>query len=124
MALTKEMISAGVQSHRASAITGTVRTGLTAAGTTIADAAAIPAAVNVFGTVAASTGAILPRGDIGDCVTVRNGGANALLVYPPSATGVINALSAGAGFSMATGKNCDFRCVSADGLTWIAVLSA
>jgi hypothetical protein len=124
MALTEQMVSSGIQSHRAQAINGFVATGLTSAGTGLADALALPAAINVFGTVAASSGARLPRAEAGDTVTVRNGGANALLVYPATAAGVINALSAGAGFSMATGKNAQFVCTSTTAQTWAVVLSA
>lgn len=124
MALAKEMISAGVQSHRAQATNGTVSVGLTAAGDSLATALALPSAVNVISTAAASTGARLPVGDLGDCVTVRNNGANAVLVYPPTAAGVVNALTAGAGFSVAAGRTADFRCVSGNGVNWIAMLSA
>jgi hypothetical protein len=124
MALIEQMVSSGIQSHRAQAISGFVAAGLVGAGTELADALALPAAINVFSTAAAGSGARLPRAEAGDTITVRNGGANALLVYPAVAAGVINALSPGAGFSMAAGKNAQFVCTSTTAQTWAVVLSA
>lgn len=124
MALIKQMVSAGIQSHRAQATLGSVATGLTAAGTNLATGLALKSAVNVFGTVAASTGAVLPVAGLSDEVVVNNGGANALLVYPATAAGTVGAGGAGVGFSVAAGKTASFKCVSTSGLVWIALLSA
>ena len=81
-----------------------VSSNLTAAGATLATATALPSMFNRVGTAAASTGVRLPEVDLGVIVTVRNDGANAVLVYPPTSSGVINALAAGAGFSLAAGS--------------------
>jgi subtilisin family serine protease len=80
----------------------------------------LPDAICVFTTVAASTGARLPaNADVGDQYIVYNGGANALLVYPPLA-GKINNLAANASLSVATTKAANFVCVAAG--QWIGVL--
>jgi hypothetical protein len=81
--------------------------------TTQATALQLGSDINVCSTVAASTGVILQAMNPGDEVIVRNGGANALLVYPPVG-GTINALSANAGYSVATATpNATIRCLSA-----------
>lgn len=87
-----------------SADTLSVAGNVTAAGSTLGTATALTALFNRVGTAALSTGVNLPNVDIGVVVTVRNDGANAVLVYPVNASGVINALSAGAGFSVASGS--------------------
>ena len=100
-------------------VMGDVVTGLTAAGSTQATALAISADANVFGTVASGTGAILSFSD-GARILVRNGGANALLVYAPVG-GTMNGSSNGS-LSIATTKNAEF--VSRDGKNWYSILSA
>lgn len=70
----------------------------------------------------ASTGVRLPAGvEPGDDLVVFNGGASTTLVYPATG-GVINALSANAGFSMAAGTRARF--IATSNLNWIALLSA
>jgi hypothetical protein len=118
--------------------------GLTAAGTTQATALLLPRDFNVFTTVAAGSGCILPYGEdqtvssqsvapagttvasvgtleVGDTITVVNRGANALLVYPQG-TGTIQGGSAGAGFSIAVNKLADIRYVGSG--NFVANLSA
>ena len=99
-----------------------VATGLTAAGTTIADALLLDAVVNNLGTVASGTGVQLPADlDIGSEVIVRNGGASALLVYPPSATEAINAAADDAAVSVAVTEVATFHKVSAT--KWIGAVA-
>lgn len=100
MALQQRLVVAGTAAPQAQAIQGTVGNGLTALGTTQANALALPADVNYFTTVAAGTGTVLPAMNPGDSVNVYNKGANALLVYPPVGA-VINGLGANAGYSVA-----------------------
>ena len=100
-------------------VMGDVVTGLTAAGSTQATALAISADLNVFGTVASGTGAILTSSD-GARIIVRNGGANALLVYPP-VSGYMNDTQ-NATLSIGAGKNAAFY--SRDGVNWYSLLSA
>lgn len=77
--------------------------GLTATGANIGTAVALTNTVSAFATVAASTGATLPDLATGTKVTVLNGGANALSLYPINASGTINGGSAGAAISVAAG---------------------
>ena len=106
-----------------------VATALTATGSTQADALLLLREVSVFGTVAASTGAILhTTAEPGDEVQVFNGGANALAVYPQTGA-VINAGAANAAFSVPAGKVCRFTAYQANGrgvgtVNWIAHLGA
>lgn len=74
----------------------------TAAGTTQATATAITTEYTNFSTVAAGTGAVLPVSALGRCFTVKNSGANNLLVYPPS-TGIIDSNAANAGYIVPIG---------------------
>ena len=83
-------------------------TGLTATGSTQSTAFnLVNNALHEFTTVAASTGAILPVPEIPSVISIFNGGANALAIYPPSG-GSINggtmnsptALPAGAGVTL------------------------
>lgn len=97
----RKLVTAGIPGPAANAITGDVANSLTATGSTQATALQLQADINRFTTVAASTGAILPSMNPGDSCVVFNGGANALLVYPPVG-GTINALAANAGYSVST----------------------
>ena len=100
MSLQQRLVQAGLSAIQAQAIQGTVASGLIATGTTQANALPLGADNNAFATVAAGTGAILPAMNPGDDVTVYNGGANALLVYPPVG-GQIKGLGVNAGYSLA-----------------------
>lgn len=120
MTIQNKLVTLGMWSEAAEqVILGDVVTGLTAAGSSQATALAITADANVFGTVASGTGAILSYND-GARVLVRNGGANALLVYAPVG-GTMNGSSNGS-LSIATTKNAEF--VSRDGKNWYSILSA
>lgn len=100
---------------------------ITAAGSTQATATPLVSNLNVVTTVAASTGVTLPAGVApGEAVLVKNAGANALSVYPATASGVIAGGSAGAAVSLATTndktKNALFFCIGTD--TWSQFVSA
>lgn len=84
------------------AVAQAAATALTAAGTVITDALDLTSVFNHLTTVAASTGVQLWDAPIGAQITVINGGANALLVYPHSGAGTINGGVAGASVSVAT----------------------
>jgi 2-keto-3-deoxy-6-phosphogluconate aldolase len=104
-----------------------VATGLTATGSNLAGALVLNAAVNVVSTAAASTGVSLPANATpGTMIYVLNQGANALAVYPATATGTINAGSAGAAISLATTNYTTrsrlFVCTGAD--LWVQVGTA
>lgn len=120
MTIQNTLISLGMWGEIAEQVVcGEVVTALTAAGTNQATALPITASANIFGTVASGTGAVLAQ-TAGARVIVRNGGANALLVYAPVG-GSMNGTSNGS-LSIATTKNALF--VSADGINWYSILSA
>ena len=106
-----------------------VATALTATGSTQATALLVTSELSLFGTVAASTGAILPlNAEPGDELVVVNGGANALSVYPQTGA-TINGGSANAAFSVAAGKSARFTAYQVTGrgvgtVNWVALLSA
>lgn len=118
MTLASELMSAGQPARLAELIgQDAVSTPQTATGTTQATAFAIASKFTLFGTVGASSGAILPtRGR----VLVVNNGANALSVYPPVG-GNINGGTLNAAFSVTNAKSALFE---SNGLTWFAILSA
>ena len=79
-------------------------TGITAAGATLGTATALTTSFNLVSTVAAGTGVSLPAPTLaGWAVTIRNGGANTLNIYPNSATATINGGAAGTPITLATG---------------------
>lgn len=83
---------------------------VTATGTTTADAYVLKAGMTQFTTVGAGTGARIPTTDLapGDEFFVYNGGANALLVYPPTG-GTVNAAGVDAGNSLAAGAGALYK---------------
>ena len=98
--------------------------GLTALGNSQGTALSLPRDFNVFTTVGASTGGILPWGadqtptggvsgvdrglvEIGDSITVVNRGSNALSIYPQSGGNVQNG-GANTAFSVAANKVAQF----------------
>lgn len=113
MARNSKMISGGVSSVLATLLVGDLQS-VAAAGATQATAAQATGDNIIVTSAAAGTGIILagPAFSAGDSVQVANLGANAVLVYPPSG-GVINALAANAGFSVAAGKVAMFIARSA-----------
>jgi hypothetical protein len=122
MALAARMLVSGLSAVQCQAIQGTTANNLTATGTVQGNALPLPADLCKFTTVAAGTGAIIPAANPGDGGSVFNGGAQALLLYPPVG-GKVNALGTNAGYSVATATPyVDWYCV--DPLTYIACQSA
>lgn len=78
-----KLSTSGLSAVAAAAINGDVVVGLVATGSTQATALPLPAANNFVATTAASTGVLLPVGSGADELSIFNGGANALSVYPP-----------------------------------------
>lgn len=112
MSLQARLVAAGLSAIQAQAIQGTVASGLTAAGTTQATALPLGADNNSFTTVAASSGCILPAMNPGDDVTIYNGGAQTLSVYPPVG-GQIKGLGTNAAYALATATPlCYVVCIS------------
>ena len=102
--------------------TGILANTLTATGNSQGTALALPSDFNVFTTVAASTGTIMPSNCLpGDWFTIVNHGANTLSVYPPTGGKIANG-SANAAFSVGANKTAQVICI--DPLTFAASLSA
>lgn len=79
-----------------------VATGLTATGTVIGDALQLTAFASVISTAAASTGVKLPSTwPIGAWGHVQNNGANAMNLFPPTASIAINGGTLGAAVTIA-----------------------
>lgn len=122
MPIPSRLLGSGVSAQAATNTCGDVATGLTATGSTNADALQLSSVINHVGTTASGTGVILPPLEPGASVFVINSGANALLVYP--GTGFqINALTATTqGFSVAAGGRAQF--IAFTSTKWGAILSA
>jgi hypothetical protein len=121
----RNIMGAGQPPLTAQMCSGTIADSQTATGTTQATGFSLAYDTVVFTTVAASTGATLPGGNIaqpGDEVAVANLGANSLSVYPPVG-GNINGGAANAALAVAAGKTAYFIARNG-GLNWIAILSA
>lgn len=112
------LMGSGCPPLQAQASMGIPKTGLTATGNSQGTALALPSDFNVFSTVAASTGAILPatggQYQLTDTIIVVNHGASTLTVYPPTG-GTIGTGSANAGVSVAAGKTAWFLVVGTNG---------
>jgi len=122
MALALDIMKAGHSAFGARAINGQVQPSITAAGTTITTATDLTASINVVTTAAASSGVQLPNCEIGDSVEVLNLGANAVTIYPDTASNQINALCAGSGFLLAANTAVWLRKFTSS--RWAGYLSA
>lgn len=118
---TADLPMASYKLTQSGGILYTVAAALTATGTLQSDAYAIVYAVNEFTTVASGTGAVLPASNTGMSVTIYNGGANPLKVYPHSGAS-INGLASNAAMLLSVRTAIALTCVSAT--RWIGVLSA
>jgi hypothetical protein len=123
MTTVRNLMGTGSSGPAAQAAVGLPAVGLTALGNSQGTAYALTSDLNVFTTVASSTGCLLPTSAIGDWITVVNHGANTLSVYPPSGGKIANG-STNAAFSVAATKTAQFQCISGDGLQYAASLSA
>jgi hypothetical protein len=121
MATRSELMALGMAGPLAAEIGSSKATALKALGSTKATALVLAATVAIFGTVSSGTGAMLPAAAGSPPVSIYNGGSNALLIYTANTLDTINALSAGAGFSVTNGKSAIFWPA---GNIWTANLSA
>ena len=122
MALAKEIMQAGVSAGTARALQGQVSSSVSAAGTTRGTATALTKSINYIGTCAAGAGVSLPAMGPNESVIVYNGGANACIVYPPSATVGINQVAVGTGITL--GTNTMLRVFGRNTTQYLAMLSA
>jgi hypothetical protein len=87
-----------------------VATGLTAAGTTQANALALTKDINVISTAAASTGVVLPSAatvGIGGYVVIFHDGANAIKVYG-AGSDTIDGVAGATGVTLTNAKRCEY----------------
>lgn len=123
MAYANTTMGAGFPAGQAQALGGGVATGLTAAGTSIADAFDLGRlGINVVTTVASGAGVQIAVGGPGDSTMVYNAGANPLLVYPPTSTTRFNAIALGGALTLGVNTAVMLTCESP--VRWIANLSA
>lgn len=116
--IPSRVLASGVNSMTTAAIRGIGGEGLTATGSSSADALELTADYNQFSTVAASTGAMLPDCEAGAVIAVANDGASALTVYPDAAA----TIDGGASYSVAAGGHVLF--VAFSNTTWYSFLGA
>lgn len=121
MAIVQRIMGSGIQPQAAINIQGSFVGGITAAGTTTADATLLSGGVNYVSTTASSTGVKLPAVAIGDSVTVLNGGAQTLSVYGQSGESIFSG-AADAAYSVVTLVGATFYKVTAT--LWLVVKSA
>jgi hypothetical protein len=122
MALAQDIMKGGFSAGSSKAIGGQVQNTISAAGTTIADATALKFSISIVTTAASGSGVQIPNAEIGDSVDILNLGANAVTVYPPSASSQINSLTAGAGFLLATNTAVTLKKFTST--RWMGFLSA
>ncbi|NDD96756.1 MAG: hypothetical protein EBZ93_04560 [Actinobacteria bacterium] len=95
MSIPSRVLGSGISQLSTVSICGDGTASLAAAGTSAGNATQITYVYNKVSTVASGAGVKLPKAEMGETIIIRNGGANALTVYPYSATDTIN--SAGFG---------------------------
>lgn len=118
MALKKELVAAGLFGNAASAVGGSVVTGIVAdTGSAQAGATLLTGAINVLGTVGtAGDSVLLPFAEKGDLIIVRNNTATSADVFPQLG-GTINGGSANAAVAVGATTGTLFVCIG--GLDWI-----
>lgn len=101
-------------SHPAPFVGGVASATLAAVGTTLSGSPVLDAALTLVSTDAANTAVRLPADwPIGSPVVVANTTATAAVVFPNAASGTIDGLAAGAGYSIAQNKGVAFYQMSA-----------
>lgn len=115
------MVAGGLWPEMARAVNvGEQSLALTSAGTTQADAYAITKDFSWFGTVASSSGAVLPdTAEVGDVFMGVNAGANALSLYPPVG-GNANGNTTNAAVSVASKKM--FKAAKITATDWAVII--
>lgn len=116
MALATELVNAGFSPGQAAGIGGQTNAGVTAAGSTIADATPIKSSMAIVAGANGTTGVIL-TGQNGDEVWIFNNTSSTLKVYPDSSTSAISVAGTGLGtpgaaFSHLTFKSAIYKRIS------------
>ncbi len=95
-----------------------IEVGISAAGTNQATAYALTKQINKLSTVSAGQGVVLPTGTVGMRITIANGAATTVNVYP-AGSGTINGGSGGAAVTLAGTTTKDYICTAAN--TWFSL---
>lgn len=119
MPIPSRVQASGNSGLATTSICGDGATGLTATGTTAADALQLSAVWNTVGTTAASTGVKLPPTEAGAMVCVYNAGASTLTVYPPTGS----TINAGAS-SLSVTATTRVLFIATSATTWISIAGA
>lgn len=122
MALAKEVMGGGFSAGQAKALSGGIRTGITAAGTTQGTATTLTSSVSLVGTATSLQGVILPSCEVGDSVTVFNDATGVTIVVYPDSSSKINQLATNIGMNLPNNTAVEFFRVSST--RWVAKLSA
>ena len=118
--LSYKLFGSGLNTLSVAAMTD-VATGLTSAGTTQGTAYEATTAKAYFSTVGAGSGVVLDdQAAAGDEQMIYNGGANPLLVYPPSGAS-IKPRGSNQAITLPVNTACIFYCISST--QWVGVLS-
>lgn len=112
MTIARNLTGTGLSGLAAQAIVGNVGDGLVATGTTQATALLLSNDLNIFSTVASSTGCILPNGAENDKYAVVNGGASSLTIYPPVG-GTLAGAAVNTGYTLAAASSISFTFTAA-----------
>jgi len=99
-------------------ITRAVTTGISANGTTQAQATGLTTEINIVSTVNSGTGVRLPAAVAGTVVYITNNSANSLLVYPQT-NGIINSQAANAAFTQ--GANATLQYMAPTTTQWYTI---
>lgn len=119
MPIPSRVLAMGNSGGSVQAICGTGATGLTATGSTAADALQLSADWNTVATTASGTGVKLPPTEAGAVVCVYNAGANTLAVYPATGS-TINA--AASSLNVTTTQRVLF--IATSSTTWVSIAGA
>jgi len=95
MAIPSRVLGSGISQLSTVSICGDGTASLTAAGTSAGDATQLTYVYTNVTTAASGTGVKLPKAEMGETIIIRNGGANAIKVYPYSDADTINAAGFG-----------------------------
>lgn len=123
MSFAKNQLGLGIAAAAAHAdVIATIKTGISAAGTTQGTATLVQADENLVSTASAGQGVILYNGDVTDtCFIYNDATGTGFYVYPPVG-GSINQLATNAGMNLPNNTHAMFFKVTAT--RWLALLSA
>lgn len=93
MTIPSRVMGAGATALMTVAVCGDGVDGLTAVGSTRADALQITHVYNSIDTASAGTGVLLPKTQMGETIFIANSGAQTVKVYPYEAATTINQTS-------------------------------